>query len=188
MSPGRLLLAAAIALAVVFLVRWWLPSERPALLPTVPPDPRFDYSLSDFEGRFHDADGRLELVIGGPRLEHDSATRIATVTDPRFVIDPSGQPWHGRADQAQLARDDEEMALLGNVRLSQAGARGELVITTEALYHQRASATLTSDQPVEARQPGTWLRGQGLSVWLNDQTIELSEHVQGQMATAGPHP
>jgi hypothetical protein len=70
--------------------------ERPGISVQPPPDTRFDYTLTDFSARFSDAEG-TELLVSGPRLEHDSATRVATLLEPRFQLDPTGSNWHGQS-------------------------------------------------------------------------------------------
>jgi LPS export ABC transporter protein LptC len=174
----RLILAACLALALVFLVRWMLPSERtPSALPELP-DSRFDYTLSDFSARFIGEEGRVELLVSGPRLEHDSATRVATLTEPRFQVGPDGSNWQGRARQARFDRNDEVLVLEGNVVLTQPQEDGAVTVSGEALQHDRLARTIASDQPVEIERQGTWLRAGGLMIRLDQDLIELSDHVQ----------
>jgi LPS export ABC transporter protein LptC len=183
---GRLVLAASLVLVAVFLVRWWLPGERPStVLPSLP-DTRFDYTLSDFSARFYNAEGELSLLLDGPRLEHDSATRIASLVSPSFRFDPEGRDWHGQALSGQFDRDADALSLIGEVILHQQLEQGRLVIETERLQHQRAARTISGDQPVSLRQPGTQARAGGLMIRLDEDTIELHEHIHAQMQTVGP--
>lgn len=182
----RLILAACLALALVFAVRWMLPSDRtPSALPELP-DSRFDYTLSDFSARFTGNDGQVELLVSGPRLEHDSATRIATLTEPRFQVEPGGSNWQGRARQARFNRDDEILFLEGDVVLTQPQDDGEVTITGEALQHDRLARTIASDQTVEIERPGTWLRAGGLMITMDQDLIELSDDVQGKIQVDQP--
>lgn len=174
----RLLLAACLALALVFAVRWMLPSDRsPSALPNLP-DARLNYTLSDFTARFTDEEGQVELLVSGPRLEHDSATRVATLNQPRFQVEPDGGNWRGRAEQARFDRNDEVLLLEGNVVLTQSHSDGEVSVTGEALQHDRLARTIASDQAVEIERPGTWLRAGGLMIRLDQDLIELSKNVQ----------
>lgn len=182
----RLVLAASLALVLAFIVRWWLPGERPSMpLPTLP-DTRFDYTLSDFSARFHSAEGETTLVVNGPRLEHDSETRIATLQSPRFQFEPDGRNWHGQSASGRFERDADLLTLEGGVLLSQALDHGQLVIETEALQHHRAARTISTDTAVTLRQPGTQAHSGGLMMRLDQDTIELFNHVQAQMQTSKP--
>ena len=125
----RVVLAACLALVLVFVVRWQFPDDRGARIVPSLPDTRFDYTLTDFSARFLDADGRVELLVSGPRLEHDSALRVASLIDPRFHIEPEGADWRGRADRALLLRDADELQLAGKVVLTHQSERGEVRIS-----------------------------------------------------------
>jgi LPS export ABC transporter protein LptC len=182
----RLVLAASLVLVAVFLIRWWLPGERPATaLPTLP-DTRFDYTLSDFSARFVDEQGETTLIVTGPRLEHHADTRIATLQTPRFQFEPEGRNWHGQSRVGRFERDANQLTLEGEVVLSQSLDQGQLTIETETLHHHRAARTISSDVAVSLHQPGTRARSGGLMIQLDQDTIELTNHVQAQMQTIRP--
>jgi len=175
---------AGLALMMAFGVRWWWPSERvPAGLPTLP-DPRFDYTLENFSARFTNDEGALELLVSGPKLVHDSATRTAVLDQPSFHLEPDGSDWRGRADLATFQRDEDLLVLEGNVRISQPLPDGETVLTGEQLQHDRRARTISSDQVTEVRRQGTWLRAGGLKMNLDEDHIELSNDLHGQFQAA----
>ncbi|MGY6555600.1 MAG: LPS export ABC transporter periplasmic protein LptC [Wenzhouxiangella sp.] len=192
----RNVLAACLALVLVFVVRWQFPDDRGARITPVLPDTRFDYTLTDFSARFRDAEGRVELLVSGPRLEHDSALRVATLFDPRFHIEPEGANWQGRADRALLLRDVDEMQLEGNVVLTQQSERGELRITSERLHHHGRTRTIEFPSPVVLQHPGSFVQAGRALLWLDDDIVEFSDHVQGELhpgrsgsgADSGPAP
>lgn len=177
----RLITAAVLVLVVVFVLRWWLPGDR--LEQTLPslPDTRFNYTLSDFQAHFYAADGRQELLVQGPRLVHDQVERTATLDAPVFRWFGQQQPWDGLADQALFERDGDVMTLSGAVRLEQQNDRGRHRIETERLQHQRAARTIVGDQPVQLDGPGTLLTAGGLTIRLDDDTLQLSDQVHGQI-------
>lgn len=180
----RLVLAACLALVLVFTARWWLPSERPSVSLPERPDTRFDYTLSVFEARFTDAQGNTELIIHGPRLEHHSDTRIAVLTEPRFQIRPDGQAWHGQSRHGRFDRDADQLTLEDDVVLTQPSDDGDTVIETRILHHDRLGRTITATEAVEIRQPGTLLRAGGLKMELDTDIIELTDDVQATMAVS----
>ncbi|MFU8830837.1 MAG: LPS export ABC transporter periplasmic protein LptC [Wenzhouxiangella sp.] len=182
----RLILAASLALVAAVAIRWWLPGERVALTTPVMPDTRFDYTLTDFSARFSDENGELTLLVSGPRLEHHSLTRIATIQEPRFHLDPAGSNWRGESRLGRFERDEELLIMENEVVLTQPQDIGELVIETESLHHHRLERTIESITPVEMRQPGTWLRAGGLMIRLDQETIEFFNHVEAQMQVVSP--
>ena len=186
----RTVLAACLALVLVFVVRWQWPDDRGTRFVAGLPDPRFDYSLTDFTARFLDAQGRVEMLLSGPRLEHDSALKMATVFEPRFHIEPEGANWQGRAERALLLREADEMILEGRVRLSRPSEHGELQILTERLHHHTRARTIVATSPVEVRQPGSFVHAGGALLRLDDDLLEFSNHVQGELhpGRSGPEP
>ena len=177
------IIAAGLALFVALAVRWFWPSDR-VQTPTVElPDARLDYILTDFTAYFSDQQGDLELLVSGPRLEHDSGTRVATVTQPRFQFRPEGDNWTGRSDTGRFLQEEDELILQDNVVLTQLLEDGEVVIEGQALHYHRSARTISANTPVEVHRPGTWLRAGGLMITLEKDLIELSNHVQAQLQT-----
>ena len=186
----HLVLAACLALVLVFAVRWQFPGDRSArILPTLP-DTRFDYTLTDFNARFRNAEGAVELLISGPRLEHDSAARVATVFQPWFHIEPEGADWQGRADHALLLREAGETLLDGNVVLTHAAADSEVRITAERLHHNARARTIESSSLVEVQYPRSFIQAGRALLRLDDDILEFSDHVQGELhpGRSGPGP
>lgn len=177
----RLIAAAILALVAVFVLRWWLPGDRlEQSLPSLP-DTRFNYTLSDFEARFYTPDGNQELLVSGPRLVHDQTERTATLDKPRFRWLGQQQPWDGMADQALFERDGDVLTLAGDVQLQQRSERGEHRLETEWLQHFRAERTIVGDQPVQLTGPGTLVTAGGLTLRLDDDTLQLSDQVHGRI-------
>jgi LPS export ABC transporter protein LptC len=180
----RIFLVACVALLLAIGVRTWLPVERVAPEQLTAPDTRFDYTLTDFSATFRDQHERLELLISGPRLEHEIGQRVGRLSEPRFHIEPDGADWRGRARRGLILREDEELVLEQDIELFHSHADGEIRIVAESLHHHRARRTITSDEPVEIHQAGSWLRAGGLTIRLDDNSIELTNHVQGQLKPA----
>lgn len=180
----RVVLAACLALILALGVRWMIPTDRATGLPDSMPDTRFDYTLTDYSARFRDADDRLELELSGPRLEHISATRVALLEQPQFHIEPDGAGWQGQANQGRIQRGDEVLVLEHDVELRRPHPDGEIIVLAEILQHDRGLRTITSNRPVEFRQAGSRLHAGGLVIRLDNNSIELTNHVQGEIQPA----
>jgi len=179
-----LVLVGAIVLTAAVLFRWWLPSER-IITPSISrPDTRLDYRLEDFEARFHDEQGRPELTVRGPSLEHDAESRVVTLREPAFRISTEDAPWNGRALQGYFDREFDTLRLTEQVELWRDGPEGRLTLTTQALQHQRPARTISADVPVVLTRPGTEVNAGGLMIQLDTETVELSDdvHIQAQPA------
>lgn len=180
----RIVLIACLALVVALGIRWLMPSDRSATPPVTIPDTQFDYTLSDYSARFRDADDRVELTLSGPRLEHVWAERIARLQSPEFHIEPEDANWRGRSERGRVLRDDELLILEGDVTLVHGGQRGEIEVRTERLRYDRRARTITSDTPVSITQTESRLRSGGLRIELDNNLLELTDGVQGELDPA----
>jgi LPS export ABC transporter protein LptC len=177
----RLLLASIAALVLVLAVRWQFPDDRGNRINADLPDPRFDYTLTEFTASFRNEDGQLELILSGPRLEHDAASRVATIQSPTFHIDPDGADWQGRASQGRLLRDADELLLEGSVVLEHTDADGTMQMTSDQLRHSLGQRTIESPGPAQMRGPHSLIDAGRVTVRLDDDTVEFFNHVQGEL-------
>lgn len=177
----RVVLTACAALLLALAVRWMMPTDRSATPPTSVPDTRFDYTLSEYSARFRDAEDRVELVLSGPRLEHIWAERVAVLEQPRFHIEPEGADWRGRSHSGRVLRDNEVLVLEGDIELTHRAEPDDIEVRTERLRYDRRRRTITSDTAVAIEQAGSFLQSGGLRIQLDDNILELTDGVQGQL-------
>jgi LPS export ABC transporter protein LptC len=180
----RVVLIACLALVVALGIRWLMPTDRSATPPITMPDTQFDYTLSDYSARFRDAEDRVELLLSGPRLEHVWAERVARLASPEFHIEPDGADWRGSAQGGRVLRDDEMLVLEGEVTLVHRGERGDIEVRTERLRYDRRARTISSDTPVSITQAESRLRSGGLRIELDNNLLELTDGVQGELEPA----
>lgn len=178
LNRRRYWLIAVLALAVLTIGNWWLnrafQPEPPA---PVAIEQRIDYALTNFQAQFYDTDGKQTLRVAGPRLEHDALTREATIEAPRFAIDPADAAWSGRAETGRVDRDSNRLVLDGSVRIERPHPRGQIRIESDELHYDRPAGTIHSPGPARIEQAGTELTGGTLTVWIDDQTMELERDV-----------
>ncbi|HEY7905885.1 MAG TPA: LPS export ABC transporter periplasmic protein LptC [Wenzhouxiangella sp.] len=172
---------ASLALVIVFVIRWWMPSDRTIRSAPTLPDTQFDYTLSDFRSEFFNTEGALEWVIEAPELVHDSKTKVATIQSPVIRIEPSINAWEARANQGTIYRNEDEIVLMGDVVIRQPFGAGERVIQTQRLHHDRRQRTISTNNTVEITQPGGWLEAGGVRIDLDTDTMEFLDHVQGEI-------
>jgi len=180
----RVVLIACLALVVALGVRWMMPTDRSATPQISMPDTQFDYTLSNYSARFRDEQDRIELTLAGPRLEHVWADRVARLQSPEFHIEPSGADWRGSSQSGRVLRDDEMLVLEGDVTLIHRAARGDIEVRTERLRYDRRARTIISDSPVEITQAESNLRSGGLRIELDNNLLELTDGVQGELEPA----
>jgi LPS export ABC transporter protein LptC len=180
----RVVLIACLALVVALGVRWLMPSDRSATPPISMPDTQFDYTLTDYSARFRDAEDRIEFTLSGPRLEHVWAERVARLESPDFHIEPDDADWQGSSQRGRVLRDDEMLVLEGRVELVHRGERGDIEVRTERLRYDRRARTITSDTPVSITQAESSLQSGGLRIELDNNILELTDGVQGELYPA----
>lgn len=180
----RIVLIACLALVVALSVRWLMPADRSATPPISMPDTQFDYTLTDYSARFRDEHDQVEFTLSGPRLEHVWAERVARLESPDFHIEPDAADWQGSSESGRVLRDDELLVLEGNVTLAHRAERGAIEVRTERLRYDRRARTITSDSPVEITQMESRLRSGGLRIELDNNLLELTDGVQGELEPA----
>lgn len=182
----QLLLATAALIGIIALnagLQRWL---EPQTLPGATRAAEINYALDDFEARFFNADGAQTVRIAGPRLEHSASSRQAVITSPRFIIDPDGEPWTGTADQARIERDAQILRLQSRVHIEREHPRGTLRIEGERIDYDQPAQRLHAPLPARLEQAGNSLSGGTLTVWIDDQRMELHDDVHA-IYHAGDH-
>lgn len=177
----RIIAIASLALVIVFMIRWWMPSDRTIRsLPSLP-DTQFDYTLSDFRSEFFNTQGTLEWIIEAPELVHDSKTKIATIESPVIFIEPDEASWQAKANQGMIYRNEDAIVLEGDVVIRQPFGAGERLLKTQRLHHDRRQRTISINESVEVTKPGASLEAGGVVIDLNTNTMEFFDHVQGEI-------
>lgn len=183
----RYWLLALAVLAAAAAGNWWLDrAVQPQIEPTARSDQRIDYALENFRAAFFDEDGRLTLRVAGPRLEHDAVARVVGVTDPTFEIEPEVQGWKGRSDRGIIDRDARRLTLDGGVEMQRPHPRGELFVESERLVYDEANATVHSPGPAQVAQAGNLLTGGTLTVWIDQERMELTRDAHAIYRAADP--
>ena len=83
-----------------------------------------------------------------------------------------------------MLRDDEMLVLEGRVELVHRGERGDIEVRTERLRYDRRARTITSDTPVSITQAESSLQSGGLRIELDNNILELTDGVQGELYPA----
>jgi LPS export ABC transporter protein LptC len=174
----QILLGLAALLAIIalnaWLQRWLAPEEVQAAAGPA----EINYALDNFEARFFNADGEQTVRVAGPRLEHGAYSREAVITSPRFTINPDGEPWEGTAERARIERDSQVLRLESTVRIERDHARGVVRIASEQIDYDHPSRRLHAPLPAQLEQAGNSLSGGTLTVWIDDERMELHDDVQ----------
>jgi len=183
----RYWLAGLVVLAAAAAGNWWLNlAVQPEIGPIARTDQRIDYALENFNAAFFDDSGQLTLRVAGPRLNHDAVTRRATVTEPSFEIGPEVQGWTGRSDRGIIDRNARRLTLEGDVKMQRPDPRGELFIESERLEYDEAHATVHSPGPARVEQAGNLLTGGTLTVWIDQERMELTRDAHAIYRAADP--
>ncbi len=95
--------------------------------------------------------------------------------------DESGQDWTARADKGVAEQDVENVELTGDVQVSGSfpGSDTPVVIATERLFVDSRTQRITTPELVTLTTTGAKMSGKGLSVNLNDGSVELKSNVHG---------
>lgn len=146
---------------------------------------RPSYELIDFELDAFDAQGKIAFRTQAPRLLHDDRVKGMAVTMPVFhLFGENGQRWLARSASAWIDTVAKRIDLETDVAISRDTDKASEAwsMTTERLVAYTETRLIDTDRAVEVRQPGSILRGRGLSADLNARTFELKADVNGIFA------
>ena len=146
---------------------------------------RPSYELIDFELDAFDTQGKIAFRAKAPRLLHDERVKGMAVTTPIFhLFGDNGQRWLARSASAWIDTVAKRIDLDTDVAVSRdtEDAAEAWSLNTERLVAHTETRLIESDRDVVVQQPGSILRGRGLSADLNARTFELKADVHGQFA------
>lgn len=175
---------ALILAAIVWLTSWVLLRD---LEPSAPDrflgPSRPDYELANFELSAFDEQGNISFRASAPRLLHDDRVEGMAVTEPQFLLyGKNGRRWRAEGKTAWIDTRNKRIDLETEVaiRSDTEEASETWSLTTDRLVAHTDTRRVETDSAVEVRQPGSLLRGRGLSANLNDKSFELKADVHGQ--------
>ena len=146
---------------------------------------RPSYELIDFELDAFDEQGKIAFRTKAPRLLHDDRVKGMAVTAPVFhLFGDNGQRWLAQSATAWIDTVAKRIDLDTDVaiRRDTDDATQAWALTTDRLVAHTETRLIETDRAVEVLQPGSILRGRGLSADLNAKTFELKADVHGQFS------
>jgi len=186
----------AILMAVFALGSWWLVRSLPsffneAAAPSVRHEP--DYFLKNFSVKSFDGNGRLLRELNGDQAHHFPDTDTLDIQKVQMQgHSKEGQQVTALADKALAKGDGTQVTFLGNVQITQPGAKsanGTQLATEMRSQEIKAfvkEERLVSDVPIEIR------RGQNIftaeKMLMNSKTgkYELNGKVRGLVQSGKP--
>ncbi|WP_407275301.1 LPS export ABC transporter periplasmic protein LptC [Halothiobacillus sp. DCM-1] len=147
----------------------------------------FDQRFTDFSARQFTAQGELNWLITGARLDHLTGDRGYTARDLDALLyslrSPKSPPWHIHADTGTADEKLSEIHLQGAVQGTRAptASQGELRFTTDALTlwpsQDRAASTTEStlSELTHTGQPRWQSTAQRFTLEYQAQTLTQSQ-------------
>lgn len=177
----------ALALAMIAAITgWMLLREFDQTKPDRFSGPsRPSYELIDFELDAFDEQGKIAFRARAPRLLHDDRVEGMTMTSPVFhLYGDNGQRWRAQSATAWIDTVAKRIDLDTDVaiRRETEDTTETWSLTTERLVAHTERRRIETDRAVEVQQPGSILRGRGLTADLDAKTFELKADVHGQFA------
>lgn len=172
-----------IGIALVFLL--WRPfsADRSGIEGLDPQDLQPDFVAEGLFTRIYASSGDLQHQVESVRMAHYSILNLTELTEPVYITtiahdDGSHERWRVSADEGRYY-DDERLVLERNVRIiNEDNTSFVQAIETEYLTINTEQQIISTDQPVLIYGPQFEVRGNGLTARLDEQYLELNQHVQ----------
>jgi len=143
---------------------------------------RSDFVLHDYQIIALDKDGKEAFTLLGPMLRETPGKKTMEMQAPLFLIpDPEGLHWTVQSKQGWISEDREHIRLTGDVRaIAPRDQPTPAKIATQQLNVYPKTKLAASPVAVTITQPGSILRGHGLSANLADKRYELKSQVRAR--------
>ena len=144
-----------------------------------------DYVASNLYSRNFDEDGNLASTVFAKTMESYPELNLTIFYRPEVTLytDQSQQTpsWHVKASEGSLYQEKEQLQLRGGVTITANDSNSQLqTMTTPALVLEIKSNQMHTDDQVKAVGPHLSMTGIGLHADLNQQNVEILQHVEAQ--------
>ena len=178
-----LLVAAAVS-------GWSVWTHRPERRVVAAAEERSDYTLHDFELVVLDKRGRESFTLRAPELTRSPGDRTMSLATPLFLLPASAGTsntgWEVRSRTGWVSAGAAEVRLRGNVEAKTTGAPSRhTTVRTEQLNLFPDANRATSATPVTVTQPGSILRGQGMTLLLDSRRVRFASNVKVRYVPSG---
>lgn len=128
-------------------------------------------------------EGQLSNRLYAPKMVHFIKDNISLFTHPAIVIygQQDKAPWLIKANRASALHGDEQIDLMGHVRIHQPkqGELQESIITTEFLRYFPQKKMAKTDHLIELKRPGLQVSAHGMEAYLDSEHITLLSQARG---------
>lgn len=176
----KILLLASIALGL----RQWVKSQEEANLVDAPlPDPRSDYTLTQFELLVMDAEGEPSFNVVAPYLEKNNDDRSLSINMPEILLfNEDDSKWTITSDKGWISEKADEMHLNGEVTMvTDSTTRPALIEGTDFTVFPD-DKKIQSDQQVQLTRPDSLYQGIGFRADTALDLIEILAEVHADYA------
>lgn len=176
----RMLLLLTLTTLLVALTSWLsYRSDTPAPQQGQTVQQAPDYFLHGLVATVTDANGNISHNLSAESLLHYPDTDTTALQQPVITtFGPQRSDWVVRAEQGEIAGQEEEIMLRGSVQLEQ---RGEtpLQLLTDWLRIDAEHQLASTDAPVLLTSPAARVEGIGMQAYGKEQRLQLHSTVRG---------
>lgn len=141
-----------------------------------------DYFLHDLEATVTDENGHPSHNLSAESMLHYPDTDTTIMQQPVIsVFGPERSDWLVRAELGEIAGQEKQIMLRGNVQLEQQGAT-PLQLLTDWLRIDAEQQYATTDAPVLLKSPSARVEGIGMQAYGKEQRLLLQSTVRGHYA------
>lgn len=137
-----------------------------------------DIVVSNLTVRRFDETGTLINHLQTSMMQHIPENNTHLLTAPRLSLAQTNQPsWEISADMATGLNGGEQITFVQNVIIHQGkNKKGqESTIKTEILDYFSKSKIASTKAPVSFEQPGSIVHSKGMTAYLDDKRVQLSQ-------------
>lgn len=134
--------------------------------------------INDVEVRQFDPSGTLQHKLTAPSITQQNKSPLIYIEQPDVWIIQKGHLWELSGRKGLYNMETLRFTIRDDVVIKQPENR--LVVTTSQLDYDDNTQLISSDETVTIRSPQGNISAKGLSINLDDETIELNQEIKTQ--------
>ena len=126
------------------------------------------------------AQGQITEKLTSPKIISYKQNDKSVLQTPHLILYGNKAPWIITADIGISLDDSQKIILKDNVKIVQHNPNGNTVFTTNEITVWPKKKFARTEQLVTIKQPGSIVKGQGMTVDMNTAEVKLLNNARGQ--------
>lgn len=174
-------LSIPICLTLLLALIYWQPQEQTQITQE-PNTPSSDYYFKNVVLKQFSEKGELSSQVSAKKMEHFTTNNASTITEPKVTfISNKNSTWQLTSDQGEYSHNANQLALTGNVSISETVDTYSTLIQTENLQLDLNKKTAITHNNVQIKASNNLTHAIGMQADFHQDLIHLKAQVNTEV-------